>query len=426
MICAPADVCYNKVNLNLKLFMFKKANDFLEKNKSVFIVSILLNALFLVVVSIFINVFYGVSFLAPANSWSGRNDSQASLSPKETEERLVVDVVGKSNPAVVSIVATASISQISEEQRRMFDFFAPYLDLDIPRDGTTRQVGAGSGFFVSSDGLVVTNRHVVDNDSLDYAVVTSDGTRLDAEVIAKDPIYDVAILKVEITDATFLEFGDSDQIALGSSVIAIGNALAEFSNSVTKGIVSGLSRSVVARGNVGQTELLENVIQTDAGINPGNSGGPLLDLEGKVIGVNVAVAVGSENIGFALPANLVSRIVRSVKEEGRIVRPFIGVRYVALNEQVAASRGLSVSQGALITSDIVSSPAIVPDSPAEKAGLRAGDIIIEFGGRKITDSTSLQKLTREAEVGDEVDVKILRDGNEETITLVLEEAPDNL
>lgn len=338
----------------------------------------------------------------------------------------MVDVVGKSNPAVVSIVATASISQISEEQRRMFDFFAPYLDLDIPRDGTTRQVGAGSGFFVSSDGLVVTNRHVVDNDSLDYAVVTSEGTRLDAEVIAKDPIYDVAILKVEITDAAFLEFGDSDQIALGSSVIAIGNALAEFSNSVTKGIVSGLSRSVVARGNVGQTELLENVIQTDAGINPGNSGGPLLDLEGKVIGVNVAVAVGSENIGFALPANLVSRIVRSVKEEGRIVRPFIGVRYVALNEQVAASRGLSVSQGALITSDITNSPAIVPGSPAEKAGLRAGDVIIEFGGRSITDSTSLQKLTREAEVGDVVDVKILREGREEIITLVLEEAPDNL
>lgn len=399
--------------------MFKKINKFLEKNNTVLLASVILNAFFLVIVMFFMNVLGGT--YQEHGGLSGGGGSSRSA-----EERAVIDVVAKSNPAVVSIVATANLPQLNQEQRRLFDFFAPYLDLDMPQDSQTRQVGGGSGFFVSPDGHIVTNRHVVDNDSLDYTVVTSGGERYDVTIVAKDPIYDVAILKIDITDAPFLTFGDSDEIVLGETVIAIGNALAEFSNSITKGVVSGLSRSVVARGRVGQTEFLENVIQTDAGINPGNSGGPLLDLDGNVIGVNVAVAAGSENIGFSLPSNLVSKIVQSVREEGRIVRPFVGVRYLVLNEQIAETEGISVTEGALVISGAFDEPAVVPNSPADKAGIREGDVIIKFNGRELNSRTSLQQVTRAAEVGESVTLTIIRDGNEERVTLILEEAPAEL
>lgn len=407
--------------------MFEKINAFLEKNKAIILASVLFNAFFLVVVVFFLNAFFGISFLGNSGGMIKGAAGEIFVA-QNAEEKQTVEVVAKANPAVVSVIAMSDQPMINPEQLRFFDFFSPYLDLDLnlPSQNNKRQVGAGSGFFVSEDGLIVTNKHVVDNETFEYSVVTSEGESFPATVIAKDAIYDVAILKIDVANAPFLEFGNSDEIALGESVIAIGNALAEFSNSITKGVVSGLSRSVVAHGQVGQTEFLENVIQTDAGINPGNSGGPLLSLSGKVIGVNVAVAVDSENIGFALPANLVQRIVQSVKEEGRIVRPYIGVRYVILNEQVAEGENLSVKEGALIVSGAPNQPAIVPNSPAEKAGLMAGDVILEFNGKKLSERMSLLQVTREADVGDTVELIILRDGQEQSVILTLEEAPADL
>lgn len=403
--------------------MLKEINSFLKKNRYILLTSVLLNVIFLLVVFVILNSVYGISVLKQSGDEFALGENNAIPRGGGEEER-VVDVVSLANPAVVSIVATTDLPQISQDQRMFFEFFAPYLDLDNPISSEKRQVGAGSGFFVSSDGYLVTNRHVVENDSFDYTVVTADNSRYAATVVAKDPIFDVAIMKVDITNAPYLEFGDSDKIRLGESVIAIGNALAEFSNSVTKGVVSGLSRSIVAQGRAGQ-EFLENVIQTDAGINPGNSGGPLLDLNGKVVGVNVAVAVSSENIGFALPANLVSNIVDSVREEGRIVRPYMGVRYLNLNEQIAEEAGLSVSEGAYINSG-GADPAVIPGSPADVAGLISGDVILEFNGRELNSKTSLQQVIRESRVGETVDIKILRNDEERVLPLTLEEAPEDL
>lgn len=340
-----------------------------------------------------------------------------------SEESVVVGVVSQAEPAVVSIIATAGIPRITEEQRRLFEFFAPGFVL--PEEGDTREVGGASGFFVTSDGLIVTNRHVVENESLEYRALTSDGRIFDAEVLAKDPIYDVAVLKVDIENAPYLEFGDSSTIELGQTVLAIGNALSEFANSVTKGIVSGLSRSIVASGVGGQTEMLENVIQTDAGINPGNSGGPLLNLSGRVVGVNVAVVSGSENIGFALPANLVKSIVDSVVETGEIIVPYVGVRYVVLDQNMYESDENISADGVLITRGGQNEPAIIPGSPADRAGIEEGDIITHFNGTPIDQNNSFSRLIREAGIGENVVVALLRDGDVIELSLVLERVPES-
>lgn len=342
---------------------------------------------------------------------------------EESEESTVVDVVSRAEPAVVSIIARADVPRITEEERRLFEFFAPGFAL--PEEGGTREVGGASGFFVTSDGLIVTNRHVVENESLEYRVLTSDGKMFSAEVLAKDPIYDVAVLKIDIQNAPHLEFGDSRAIELGQTVLAIGNALSEFANSVTKGIVSGLSRSVVASGVGGQTEMLENVIQTDAGINPGNSGGPLLNLSGRVIGVNVAVVSGSENIGFALPANLVKSIVDSVVETGEIIVPYIGVRYVVLDESMLQSDERIPTNGVLVTRGGQNEPAIIPNSPAERAGIQEDDIITHFNDTPIDQNNSFSRLIREAGIGENVVVTLLRDGDVIELSLVLERVPQN-
>lgn len=376
-------------------------------NKQTIIIVVLLNFLTLVLV-------LGAFSVATSSRFQ---------SGGQTEESRVVSVVSRAEPAVVSIIARADLPRITEEERRLFEFFAPGFTL--PEDGGTREVGGASGFFVTSDGIIVTNRHVVENESLEYRVLTSDGRMFDAEVLAKDPVYDVAILKIDIQSAPYLEFGDSSAIELGQTVLAIGNALSEFANSVTKGIVSGLSRSIVASGAGGQTEMLENVIQTDAGINPGNSGGPLLNLSGRVIGVNVAVVSGSENIGFALPANLVSSIVDSVVETGEIVVPYIGVRYVVLDRNMLEGDEDLPSDGVLVTRGGQNEPAIIPGSPAEKAGIQEGDIVTHLNGTPVDQNNSFSRLIREAGIGESVLISILRDGEVIELSIVLERVPQN-
>lgn len=360
-----------------------------------------------------------------------QNGDSTQISPElSSAEETIVETVKKTTPSVVSIIITKDVPVVEQyfEESPFNNFFGSPFQFRVPQlrqQGTEkREVGGGTGFIVTADGLIVTNRHVVNDAAAEYTVFTNDEKKYEAKVIARDPSNDIAILKIEATNLPFLEFGNSDQLQVGQTAIAIGNALSEFKNTVSVGVVSGLSRSIIAGDNLGQAEQLEQVIQTDAAINPGNSGGPLLNLAGQVIGVNVAVALGSENIGFALPANSVKSVVGSVKETGRIVRPFIGVRYVPVTPQLKEQNKLSVDYGVLVTrGETVNDLAVVPGSPADKAGIRENDIILEVDGKKLDENNSLAAAIRNKSVGDTIKLKLLSQGNEKTVEVRLQETP---
>jgi serine protease Do len=285
-----------------------------------------------------------------------------------------------------------------------------------------QQVGSGSGFIVSADGLIVTNKHVVSDDEATYTVVQSGGKEFEAKVLGKDPNNDIAILKIEGENFPVLPLGDSDAIKVGQTAIAIGNPLGEFANSVSRGIVSGIKRDVTAGSGFGQEERLTNIIQTDAAINPGNSGGPLFDIKGRVIGINVAVAQGAENIGFALPINDVKRIITQVRETGRIVTPYIGVRYALLNEKAAKTLNLPYNYGALILrGQNITDFAVIPGSPADKAGIIENDIILEINSKKIDDQNSLSKILSQFDINQELTLLVWSKGETKEIKLILEE-----
>ncbi len=353
-----------------------------------------------------------------------------------SDESRVVAAVNKANPAVVSIVITKDVPIIEQyvPQSPMNPFndffggnmFSPF-SFGMPQyrqNGTQKQeVGGGSGFLVSPDGLIITNQHVVSDNNAEYTVFLNDGTKYNAKVLARDSASDLAVIKIDASNLRYLDFANSDELKVGQTVIAIGNALGEFRNTVSVGVISGLSRSITAGDGQGQSEQLEGVIQTDAAINPGNSGGPLLNISGQVIGVNVAIASGSENIGFALPANLAKDTTNSVKETGKIVRPYIGVRYTDITPGLVAKNNLSVDYGALVIRG--SSPdelAVVPGSPADKAGIKEGDIILEVDSKKLTSKASLASVIRQHKVGDSLTLKMLSQGQEKTVTVTLAEA----
>lgn len=344
--------------------------------------------------------------------------SQQITPPSES----IADVVERVSPAVASILV--KVDQMTYDQS--VDSYAPFGDnspfrVETPQlkeKGVERQtVGSGSGFFVSTDGYLVTNRHVVSREDAFYTVITTDGTEHEATVLDRDPVNDLAVLKV---DGTFpaLSFGNSEDIKIGEQAIAIGYALGEFNNSVSVGVISGLRRNIQAGGG-GEIEALENLIQTDAAINPGNSGGPLLNTKGKVIGVNVAVAQG-QGIGFAIPINAVKPVVDSVKQYGRIVRPQLGVRYMLVTKEVATQNGLSVDYGALIVGSN-DAPAVLQGSPAETAGLLENDVLLEVDNMRIDKDHSLASLIVKHAVGDTVMLKVLRNGVEMQVSAVLQE-----
>jgi S1-C subfamily serine protease len=343
----------------------------------------------------------------------------------------VVNVVESASPAVVSIVITKDVPIIEQYYDQQQDPFGGFFGgtFRVPQyrqNGTEeREIGGGSGFLVSEDGYIVTNAHIVSDPEAKYTAFLNDGTSHDAAVVATDEILDVAVLKVDGTDFTYLEFGDSSTIKAGQSVIAIGNALGEFRNTVSVGVVSGLARSITASDGSGQSEQLTNIIQTDAAINPGNSGGPLLDLSGQVIGVNVAASVGAaENIGFALPANAVKLSVQSIREHGRVLRPYLGVRFLPVNELIKSENNLTVDQGALIVRGSTSSElAIIPGSPADKAGLEENDIILKVDDQLVDAEHPLNVILQQFQIGDTINLQILHDGAERAVTATLEEAP---
>ncbi|MFA6973610.1 MAG: trypsin-like peptidase domain-containing protein [Parcubacteria group bacterium] len=348
------------------------------------------------------------------------------------EDSAVTDVVQKSSPAVVSIVISKNLSQ---EQNIFSPFdFPGFFGIPDPGDGSQgdatpdsgtqkQQVGGGSGFFVTSDGLVVTNRHVVDDTTADYTVVNSEGKEFSAKVLAKDPTNDIAILKVEGSGFPVMNLGDSDSLKIGQTAIAIGNSLGEFSNTVSKGIISGLQRSVTAGGGLsGAAEQLRNIIQTDAAINPGNSGGPLLDINADVIGINVAMAQGAQNIGFAIPINQVKKVVEQVKTTGKISTPYIGVRYIPVDAALQKSNDLPYNYGALVLrGQKMTDFAVIPGSPADKAGLIENDIILEVNNVKVDQHNTLAELIAKYNVGDTITLKIWEKGKEKEVQMTLAE-----
>jgi serine protease Do len=345
-----------------------------------------------------------------------------------TEDSATVDVVKKVSPAVVSIVITQDLSKIYSATNPEAFPFNDFFNFDFPNQQDNQgeqEVGAGTGFIISSDGLILTNKHVVSTEGGEYTVVMNDGKKYDATVVDTDPFNDVALVKIEAQNLTTVELGDSDTLQIGQTVIAIGNTLGEYRNTVTKGVISGLARTVTAGDGQGQSETLEDIIQTDAAINFGNSGGPLLNLAGQVIGVNTAINQSGQLVGFAIPINQVKKDIDSVQKNGKIIRPYLGVRYLLINEEVASQNKLSVDYGALIVKGSSSTElAVIPGSPADKAGLVENDIILEVNGQKIDQDHSLAGQLQKYSVGEAIELKVSHQGAEKTVTATLEEASD--
>lgn len=341
------------------------------------------------------------------------------------EESAIIDVVKNNQDSVVSIVVTKDLP-IYENYDNFWDSFL-YPDQNREQIGTEeQQIGAGTGFIASKQGYIITNKHVVSDADADYTVILNDGTKVDAQVLARDVILDIAFIKIEADeDLNAVSLGDSDNLQVGQTAVAIGYSLGEFSNSVSKGIISGLERDIVAADQLGgNSELLEGIIQTDASINFGNSGGPLLDINGNVIGVNVARADAGENVGFAIPINSVKPILKSVIENGEINRPFLGVMYIIIDQELAEKEDLAIDYGAYIMGNGQES-AVLKNSAADKAGLEEGDIILEVGGQKIDADNDLRKLIQTYSIGDKVNIKILRGGEEKEIEVELQPYPKN-
>lgn len=333
--------------------------------------------------------------------WFGDSNNRSSLQQTITvdENSGVIDVVRQAGPAVVSVVISRDIGQ-GQIRLGPFGFYRQ------PGDSSgVQQVGAGTGFFVTDDGLILTNRHVVADESAEYTVLTNDGKNYQAQVVARDTANDLALLKIDIDNAPFLTFADSSQLELGQQVIAIGNSLGEYQNTVTTGVVSGIDRDIFASGG-GSSEQLEGVIQTDAAINPGNSGGPLLNLGGSVVGINTAMDAQGQLVGFAIPADDARAVVESYQKNGKIVRPFLGVRYLMINSVIAQAEQLPRDYGALIIPGGNGEPAILSNSPAARAGLQENQIILEVNNQRLTEDNSLSKVLKSHKPGDELSLRI--------------------
>lgn len=337
---------------------------------------------------------------------------------KSQEDKLVIDIVQKILPSVVSISIAKNIEGVEEE-------YSPFNLFHFPEKKHKHKVrvGGGSGFFVSSDGLILTNRHVVIDHDAEYTVITSKGEKHRAKVVALDQINDVAVLDIKGEGYKPLEMGGSSSIKLGQTVLAIGNALGQFQNTVSKGVISGLSRYIFAAAS--PTEEIQNLrglIQTDAAINPGNSGGPLIDLDGKVVGINAAIVWGAQNIGFSIPIDNAKKDLNDLMKYGRIRQPFLGVRYIQITKDLQELKKLDIDYGALVLKEhMPGDVAIVKGSPAEKAGVKEGDVILEYNGKKITEKNTLQDFIQKSQIGESIILKILRGSKEKELKTILEE-----
>lgn len=324
------------------------------------------------------------------------------------EESVTTKVVEKATPSVVTVSINKDVvKNTADIFQQLFGGGQAQLETEnVEQD-------IGTGFIISSDGLIVTNKHVVSDTSAKYKVVIGKDETVEVKNIYRDPVSDLAILKVDKTGLAPVEMGDSDKLKVGQTVIAIGTALGEFRSTVTKGVVSGLGRGITAGSYGSAMEKLEDVIQTDAAINPGNSGGPLFDSAGQVIGVNVAVSQNGQSIGFALPINLVKSSVDNFRKTGEFDRPYLGIAYQMISKQAALLN--EVPAGAYLQT-------VASGSPADKAGLKVGDIVTEIDGEKLVDTedTSVAGMVNQKKIGDTLKVKYYRDGKEVEIEVKLE------
>lgn len=318
------------------------------------------------------------------------------------EENAIINVVENTSPSVVAIGATLNKTSVN-----------PFDPFSAPRSQQSATIG--TGFVVSSKGIIVTNKHVLSDPSLRYTVVTNDSNKYEIKKIYRDPILDLAIVQIEATSLLPLELGDSSKLKVGQTVIAIGNALGKFTNTVTSGIVSGLGRRVVAGDPFeGSAESLDNLIQTDAAINPGNSGGPLINSAGQVVGVNVATTEGAQGISFAIPINGVKKIVDEFITKGSVSRPFLGIQYKFISKDVAIM--YEYPQGAYIQD-------VVDMSAADKAGVKSGDIITKIDGQTVDSESKISDIISSKEIGSKVILHIWSDGQEKDTTATLQELP---
>lgn len=335
----------------------------------------------------------------------------------------IVEIAKKVCPAVITIIISKDLPKV--EGFYYFPYGGKNFLIPNVENGKKEKtkIGGGSGFIVSSDGFVITSSHVVEDREAEYTLILEPEKKYQAQVISRDPISDVAVLKIESGESLpFIELGDSEKIEIGESVIAVGNALGEFNDSVSLGIVSGLSRFITAFGGPNQESAnLRGLIQTDAAINPGNSGGPLVNLNGQAIGINTAMVMGAQNIGFAIPINYAKKDLEEVKKFGKIKRPFLGVKYLLLNKEISERNKLPVDYGALIVRETFGEGPVIKDSAADKAGLKEYDIILECVGEKIDEKKPLAELLQKYKIGEEIDMKILRDKREMTAKIKLEE-----
>jgi len=374
------------------------------------------------------------------------------------EDSNAIDAIQKVAPAVVSIVATKDLQVFRQQPFDPFFFFGqdPFAqNFGFPMQQPEQQkqtqpeikrqkVAGGTGFIIQVDGLALTNKHVVADTGADYSALTKDGKEYDVEVISRDTVNDLAVIQLhektedkkdrktgekkdfgdKPKDMPIVVIGDSTKLKVGQNVLAIGNARGEYENSVTAGIISAIGREIQASDmSGGGQESLSGLIQTDAAINFGNSGGPLVNLGGEVIGINTAIDSQATGIGFAIPVNQIKSVIESVKKFGRIVRPVLGVTHTLLNKEKAKELKLNgIENGALIIGDRAKKEfGVLPDSPAEKAGLKLDDVIIEVDGEKITEENTLQSMVQKHVPEDKLKLKVWRDGKTFEVTVTLDE-----
>lgn len=378
-----------------------------------------LQAIFLILVAGVVG--FGGGWLGAAGRESNQTDSpSAQRVVLDKQSNLISNIAQEVGQSVVSVNVT------SQTQANGFSFFG--------QPQSTEQQSAGTGIIISDDGLVITNRHVVPEGTTKVSLVLSDGTELDnVEVVGRtsdNDTLDVAFLRIKDANGHKLvpaKLGKSSEMRVGDSVVAIGNALGQFQNTVTTGIISGYGRSVQASDESGSgAENLNDLFQTDAAINQGNSGGPLVNVNGEVIGINTAVAGNAENIGFAIPIDNISGLINSVSKSGKLERPYLGVIYVSLNDSIAKELKLSVNRGAYIpNSDEYGQDTVVNGGPADKAGIKEGDIITKVNGTDINAQNSLASLLGQHQPGDKVKLTINRDGKTQTIEVELGTMPSS-
>ncbi len=338
--------------------------------------------------------------------------------------------IKKATPAIVTIIISKNIRAVKEEIAAEFlampQLGQPQQPIDIPPEAIDARgmvkIGSGSGFFVDPSGIILTNKHVIADPQAEYTVITNNDDHFPAELVARDPINDVAIIRIKATGVPILNLGDSTRIELGQPVLAIGNALGLFKNTVSSGIISGLSRAIQAAPDPAMPpQEMRGLIQTDTAINPGNSGGPLMSLRSHVIGINAAIVFGAQNLSFAIPINAAKRDLEDVQKFGKIKRPLLGLRYICIDEAMQEKMKLPVDYGALVMGQGHVAPGVIPQSPAAHAGLKEKDIIMECNGIKIENGKTPQDFLEELSVGDVLKLTVLRGTKKFTVPITLAE-----